>query len=129
MSDYTWGLGRRKTSVARVRIKPGKGTIMVNGAEYKAHFDSVLSSANVDLALDQLDIRTKYDIWANVNGGGKISQSGAVLLGIARALVKENESYEAQLRDLGLLTRDPRMKERKKPGQKGARARFQFSKR
>ena len=79
--------------------------------------------------MDKLEIREKFDIWANVRGGGKMSQSGAVLLGIARALVKEDEAYESKLRELGLLTRDSRMKERKKPGQKGARARFQFSKR
>ncbi|MBF0198663.1 MAG: 30S ribosomal protein S9 [Planctomycetes bacterium] len=129
MSDFTWGLGRRKTSVARVRIKAGKGNIKVNGLNMPDYFDTDAARGNVNLALEKLDIAKKYDVWVNVKGGGKNAQSGAVLLGVARALVKENEAYEAQLRELGLLTRDPRMKERKKPGQKGARARFQFSKR
>jgi small subunit ribosomal protein S9 len=129
MSEYTWGLGRRKTSVARVRIKPGSGKILVNGQDHRVYFDSDASSQGAELALDQLGIREKYDIWASVRGGGKMSQAGAVLLGIARALVKENEAYDSKLRELSLLTRDSRMKERKKPGKKGARASFQFSKR
>ncbi len=129
MSNFTWGLGRRKTSVARVRIKAGTGKITINDLPHDVYFNSQKSCENVTLALAKLDILNKYDIFANVDGGGKEGQSGAVLLGIARALKKESEAYEAQLRELGLLTRDPRMKERKKPGLKGARARFQFSKR
>jgi small subunit ribosomal protein S9 len=129
MSEYTWGLGRRKTSVARVRIKAGSGNIMVNGQDYRVYFDSDASSSNPELPLEQLGVREKYDVWINVRGGGKMSQAGAVLMGVARALVKENEAFEAKLRELGLLTRDSRMKERKKPGQKGARASYQFSKR
>lgn len=129
MSDSIWGLGRRKTSVARVRIKPGTGNIQVNGQDYRVYFDSDDAVRGPELPLEQLGVRDRYDIWINVRGGGKISQSGAVLLGVARALVKDNEGYEPKLRELGLLTRDPRMKERKKPGQRGARARFQFSKR
>lgn len=130
MSDeFTWGLGRRKTSVARVRIKPGSGNITVNGQDYRVYFDSDAATQGPELPLEQLEAREQYDIWVNVRGGGKISQSGAVLLGVARALVKHNEAFEPKLRELGLMTRDPRMKERKKPGQRGARARFQFSKR
>jgi len=129
MKEYVWGLGRRKTSVARVRICQGKGTILVNKIPYDQYFDVPSSRESVELPLDKLEIRNRYDIWINVNGGGKVAQGGAVMLGISRALIKENESYEAKLRDCGLLTRDPRMKERKKPGQKGARARYQFSKR
>jgi small subunit ribosomal protein S9 len=129
MSEYTWGLGRRKTSVARVRLKTGSGKMLINGQDYRVYFDSDSTSQGPELPLEKLDIRNKFDIWANVRGGGKMSQSGAVLLGIARALVKEDEAYEAKLREMGLLTRDSRMKERKKPGQKGARAHFQFSKR
>ena len=129
MSEYTWGLGRRKTSVARIRIKPGSGKIIINGQDYRVYFDSDASGQGCELPLEKLDIREKYDIWANVCGGGKMSQAGACLLGISRALVKENEAHESKLRELGLLTRDSRMKERKKPGQKGARAKFQFSKR
>lgn len=129
MSGFTWGLGRRKKSVARVRIRSGSGQVKVNGQDYKAYFDSPDSQENAVLALEKVGAREKYDVWVSVNGGGKEGQAGAVLLGVSRALVKENEAFEAQLRDLGLLTRDPRMKERKKPGQKGARARFQFSKR
>lgn len=129
MSDFVWGLGRRKTSVARVRIKAGGGSITINGLPFDAYFNTPKSQENATLALDRLDLRKKYDIHANVTGGGKEGQAGAVLLGIARALKNDNEALEGPLRDLGLLTRDPRMKERKKPGQKGARARFQFSKR
>jgi small subunit ribosomal protein S9 len=129
MSNFTWGLGRRKTSVARVRIKAGEGKVIVNGQPYDVYFNSQKSCENATMPLDKLDVRKKYDVYAKVDGGGKEGQSGAVLLGIARALKKESEEYESQLRDLGLLTRDPRMKERKKPGMKGARARFQFSKR
>jgi len=129
MSEYIWGLGRRKTSVARVRIRAGKGNIIINGQDHRVYFDSDASSQGAELALDQLNIRTKYDVWANVRGGGKMSQAGAVLLGVARALIKENQAFEQQLRDLSLLTRDSRMKERKKPGKKGARASYQFSKR
>jgi small subunit ribosomal protein S9 len=129
MSNFTWGLGRRKTSVARVRIKPGTGKIIINDLPHDVYFNSIKSCENVMLALVRLDVAKKYDVFAKVNGGGKEGQSGAVLLGIARALKKESEAYEVQLRELGLLTRDPRMKERKKPGLKGARARFQFSKR
>ena len=129
MSEFTWGLGRRKTAVARVRIKAGSGNIVVNGQDYRVYFDSDAAFNGPELPLDQLGIRDKFDIWVNVRGGGKMSQSGAVLMGISRALIKENEAFEAKLRELGLLTRDSRMKERKKPGQKGARANFQFSKR
>lgn len=129
MSEYTWGLGRRKTSVARVRIKAGSGNILVNGQDYRVYFDSDAASSGPELPLETVEAREKYDVWINVRGGGKMSQSGAVLMGVARALVKENEAFEATLRKFGLLTRDSRMKERKKPGQKGARANFQFSKR
>jgi small subunit ribosomal protein S9 len=129
MSEFTWGLGRRKTAVARVRIKAGSGNIMVNGQDYRVYFDNDAAFDGAELPLAQLGIRDKFDIWVNVRGGGKMAQSGAVLMGISRALVKENEAFEAKLRELGLLTRDSRMKERKKPGQKGARANFQFSKR
>jgi small subunit ribosomal protein S9 len=129
MSDFTWGLGRRKTSVARVRIKPGTGVMVVNDQDYRVYFDSDASSIGAEMPLDMLGIRDKFDVYVSVQGGGKISQSGAVLLGISRALVKLNETYEIKLRELGFLTRDPRMKERKKSGQKGARARYQFSKR
>ena len=129
MSEFIWGLGRRKTAVARVRVKPGTGVMVVNNQDYRVYFDSEVSSSAAELALDMLGIRDKFDIYVSVNGGGKNAQAGAVLLGIARCLVKMNEGYEAKLRELGLLTRDPRMKERKKSGQKGARARYQFSKR
>lgn len=129
MSEFIWGLGRRKTSVARVRVKPGTGVMVVNDQDYRVYFDSEVSSSGSELALEMLGIRNKFDVYVSVNGGGKVGQAGAVLLGIARALIKMNEGYEAKLRELGLLTRDPRMKERKKSGQKGARARYQFSKR
>lgn len=129
MEGLIWGLGRRKTSVARVRLSRGSGKITVNKKPYGEYFDTDSMRESVELPLSLLGVLEKYDVHARVNGGGKNSQSGAVLLGVARALMKEDPTMEAKLRELGLLTRDPRMKERKKPGQKGARARFQFSKR
>jgi small subunit ribosomal protein S9 len=115
--------------VARVRIRPGSGKLIINDQDFAAYFDTNASRESVELPLVRMEVRQKYDVWANVNGGGKDAQAGAVLLGISRALIKDSEDLEPKLRELGLLTRDSRMKERKKPGQKGARARFQFSKR
>jgi small subunit ribosomal protein S9 len=126
---YWWGTGRRKSSVARVRIKPGDGKFMVNKKELKDYFVREQDRKAVLSPLKMFDAEKTFDVFINVKGGGTTGQAGASLLGIARALKKYDHSYIQALRDSGHLTRDPRMVERKKPGQRGARRRFQFSKR
>ena len=126
---YWWGTGRRKSSVARVRIKPGDGKLMVNKKELKEYFVREQDRKAVLAPLVTVDAQKSFDIFINVKGGGTTGQAGASLLGIARALKKYDEHFVQALRDGGHLTRDPRMVERKKPGQRGARRRFQFSKR
>jgi small subunit ribosomal protein S9 len=129
MTNTYQAVGRRKESVARVRLVPGSGNQTVNGKAIGAYFTR---STVVDGVLKPFELTStadRYDVKASVNGGGASGQAGAVRLGIARALVKVDESYRKPLKQAGLLTRDPRMKERKKPGQKGARKKFQFSKR
>jgi len=121
------GTGRRKTSVARVRLFPGSGKVTVNGKELQTYFPDAGQRKLVMSSLEAAQATAKYDVRVNVHGGGPVGQAGAVRLGIARAL-KSPES-ETVLRDGGFLTRDSRMKERKKYGQRGARRRFQFSKR
>ncbi len=127
--QYTWGTGRRKTAVARVRICEGSGNIVINGRKYEEYFTVLQNRQRVLSPLEATESYSKYDVYANVKGGGESGQSGAVLLGIARALIKEDETLEATLRDGNFLTRDSRIKERKKYGQRGARRGFQFSKR
>lgn len=127
--SYWWGTGRRKSSVARVRIKPGNGKFLVNKRELKDYFVREQDRKAVLAPLAAVDAENLFDIFINVKGGGTTGQAGASLLGIARALKKYDENYIQALRDGGHLTRDPRMVERKKPGQRGARRRFQFSKR
>jgi len=126
---YWWGTGRRKSSVARVRIKPGDGKLIVNKKELKDYFVREQDRKAVLAPLVTVDAQKSFDVFINVKGGGTTGQAGASLLGIARALKKYDENYLQALRDGGHLTRDPRMVERKKPGQRGARRRFQFSKR
>lgn len=126
---YWWGTGRRKSSVARVRIKPGDGKLVVNKKELKDYFVREQDRKAVLAPLVTVDAEKSFDIFINVKGGGTTGQAGASLLGIARALKKYDENYMQALRDGGHLTRDPRMVERKKPGQRGARRKFQFSKR
>jgi small subunit ribosomal protein S9 len=126
---YIWGTGRRKSSVARVRIRPGTGKIMVNNREKDAFFPSIRDQNTVIVPLVKTNLLTSYDVFANVNGGGCSGQAGAISLGLARALRQAIPETDEILRDNRLLTRDARMKERKKYGQKGARKRFQFSKR
>jgi small subunit ribosomal protein S9 len=123
------GTGRRKTSVARVRLTPGTGKILVNGRAVNDYFtlDTLRTQAARPLAAT--GTADKYDVQVNVAGGGPSGQAGAVRLGIARALLTVDESFRSALRAEGLLTRDSRMRERKKYGQPGARKRFQFSKR
>jgi len=126
---FYWGTGRRKSAVARVRIKPGSGKIVVNKKELDEYFKRRQDQMAVVAALKAVDAEKSFDIFINVKGGGTTGQAGASLLGVARALKKYDESMLPALRDGGHLTRDPRMVERKKPGQRGARRRFQFSKR
>ena len=122
-------IGRRKTSIARVYVKPGKGTITVNDRELKDYFTSEIQQITVKQALTISKADGNYDISVNVEGGGNKGQAEAIRLGIARALVKINAENKPALRKEGLMTRDSRMVERKKPGRRKARRRFQFSKR
>lgn len=124
-----WGVGRRKTAVARVRIWPGKGNITVNRRPVEEYFNEDKDRRAVYAPLLATDALKAYDIGVNAKGGGPTGQADATKLGIARALVKADPSLEQALRDGRFLTRDPRMRERKKYGQPGARKRFQFSKR
>jgi len=126
---YYWGTGRRKSSVARVRIKPGTGKLLINKKELGDYFKLEQDRKSVLAPLLTVGAEKSFDVFINVKGGGITGQAGASLLGIARALRNYDESYIQLLRDGGHLTRDPRMVERKKPGQSGARRRFQFSKR
>jgi len=126
---FYWGLGRRKSSVARVRIKPGKGKLLINKKEVDKYFVRQQDRNSVVAPLKAVDAEKSFDVFVNVRGGGTTGQAGATLLGVARALKNFNEDYAQALRDGGHLTRDSRMVERKKPGQRGARRAFQFSKR
>lgn len=128
-NPYIWGTGRRKTSTARVRIKPGTGKFIVNGKEISAFFVTEDTRRAALEPLVATETRDTYDIWVNVKGGGVTGQAGATSLGIARALSLENESLERVLREHGLMTRDSREVERKKYGRHKARRSTQFSKR
>jgi small subunit ribosomal protein S9 len=121
--------GRRKTAVAQVRLTPGTGKVIVNNLPIAEYFSVEIYRQNALRALEVAKLEGKYDVTIKTNGGGKSGQTGAVQLGIARALVAIDEQLRSQLRDANLLTRDPRMVERKKYGRKKARKRFQFSKR
>jgi small subunit ribosomal protein S9 len=123
------GLGRRKTSVARVWMKPGTGAWSVNGRALNDYFPRMSNQQAVQEPLISAQMQGRFDIKINVDGGGLAGQAGAVRLGIARALLKVDPDLRAGLREKGMLTRDPREVERKKPGRPGARKRFQFSKR
>lgn len=124
-----WGTGRRKTAIARVRLKKGTGRIVVNGLEYEKYFDAVQDRLLILNPLQTAKAVNRFDVYSNCCGGGKTGQAGAMVLGIARAILKADPSQEIAMRDAGLLTRDGRMKERKKYGRRGARRGFQFSKR
>jgi len=128
-SGFWWGTGRRKSSVARVRIKPGTGKLLINKKDLNDYFTREQDRKAVLAPLIAVEAEKSFDVFINVRGGGITGQAGASLLGIARALRTYHENYSQALRDGGHLTRDPRMVERKKPGQAGARKRFQFSKR
>ncbi|HET9984810.1 MAG TPA: 30S ribosomal protein S9 [Longimicrobiales bacterium] len=123
------GLGRRKTSVARVWLRPGTGKFTVNGRALNEYFPRLSSQQHVQEPLIAAQQQGRFDVLCNVDGGGLTGQAGAVRLGIARALLQVDPELRAALRERRLLTRDPREVERKKPGRPGARKRFQFSKR
>ncbi len=124
-----WGTGRRKTSIARVRIKKGVGKITVNDKDVDVYFAIDRERGIVRSPLKSTKTQGDFDVLANVRGGGLTGQAGAISLGIARALTKSNRAHVECLREGGFLTRDSRMKERKKYGQKGARKSFQWTKR
>jgi small subunit ribosomal protein S9 len=121
--------GRRKTAVARIQITPGSGKIRVNGKNFDEYFTTTSMQNTVLKPLETLNASKNYDVEAKTSGGGLQGQAGALSLAIARALNEFNEADRPTLKAGGLLTRDPRMRERKKPGRPGARKRFQFSKR
>jgi small subunit ribosomal protein S9 len=121
--------GRRKSAIARLYLKDGKGNIIVNGIEMEKFFPEARFQYIVKQPLNLLEVADKFDIKINLQGGGITGQAEAVRLAIARALVEVDEEYKSALRKAGFLTRDPREKERKKPGQPRARKQFQFSKR
>lgn len=128
-NPFIWGTGRRKTAVARVRIREGTGKFEVNGLDMKVYFPLEVQQRDVLAPLAATDMTSRIDVAVNVRGSGKPSQSGAVLLGVARALKEFRPDLDSALRDGGFLTRDARMVERKKFGHKKARKSFQFSKR
>ncbi len=123
------GTGRRKTSVARVRLKPGQGQILINRQPAEKYFDSKTHQQKIRKPLEATSTANKFDIHINVKGGGYTGQSGAIIHGVARALIAADIDLKSTLSKAGFLTRDSRMVERKKYGQPGARKRFQFSKR
>ena len=124
-----YGTGRRKTSTARVFLRPGKGTITINDGSFEGAFPTEALRSQIRQPLLVTETADKFDVLATLDGGGVAGQAGALRLGIARALVEYNMELRSRLKQAGFLTRDARMKERKKYGQKGARKRFQFSKR
>jgi small subunit ribosomal protein S9 len=127
--SYVWGVGRRKTSVARVRVAPGTGKIEINGRTLNEYFTNERDRKAIFGPLEVTNTGGKMDVLVNTDGGGPSGQAGAIVMGLGRALAKYDTGLEVALRGAGFLTRDSRMKERKKYGQRGARRRFQFSKR
>jgi small subunit ribosomal protein S9 len=121
--------GRRKTAIARVRMSPGSGKIVVNGRPFEEYFKTIALQNSILRPFEISKTVNTFDVKVNADGGGVAGQAGAVRMAVSRALLEANPEYRADLKADGLLTRDPRMKERKKPGQPGARKRFQFSKR
>ena len=126
---FVWGTGRRKSAVARVRIRPGQGKFTINRREIDNYFTELRDRKDIVEPLVITKTEGKIDIHVNVHGGGFMGQAGAIRLGVSRALKGYDPTLEAILRDHNMLTRDPRRVERKKYGQPGARKRFQFSKR
>lgn len=128
-SPLAHGVGRRKSSVARVWLIRGSGKIVVNGKKVDVYFDTEIDRTTAAIPFQACPVGSNYDVQVNVRGGGKTSQAGAVKLGIARAFVQQDETLRPALRKYRLLTVDSRVKERKKYGQRGARRKFQFVKR
>jgi len=126
---YIWGVGRRKSAVARVRIAPGNGKIEINGRTLNDYFTNERDRKAIFGPLEVTNTGGKMDVLVNATGGGPTGQAGAIVMGLGRALAKYDQGMEIPLRGGKFLTRDSRMKERKKYGQRGARRRFQFSKR
>ncbi|MEG1498769.1 MAG: 30S ribosomal protein S9 [Bacteroidales bacterium] len=122
-------IGRRKTAVARVYLTAGNGNILINGKDYKTYWPTAMLQYIANQAFEVTSTLNQYDVKANLDGGGIKGQAEALRLGIARALCEIDEAYRPLLKAKGLMTRDPRMVERKKPGRPKARKRFQFSKR
>ena len=130
MADIQYyGTGRRKTSTARIYLRPGTGNVMVNRKAFESYFPNETLRMIIRQPLNLTETTNKFDVLANVAGGGPAGQAGAIRHGITRALIEYNADLRPTLKHAGLVTRDPRIKERKKYGQKGARKRFQFSKR
>ena len=129
VNGYYWGLGRRKSAVARVRIKPGDGKFLINKRSIKDYFSTDHDRKAIRQPQEATQTAKSIDVFVNVVGGGTTGQAGAIILGVARALCAMTPDYQESLRDGKFLTRDPREVERKKYGQRGARRRFQFSKR
>ena len=128
-SSEVLATGRRKCAVARVRLVSGTGKIVVNGKPMQEYFSSEALCGYIGQVFKVVDAEKKFDVTANLDGGGMAGQAGALRHGLARALVKYDEELRAALKEAGMMTRDARVKERKKSGQPGARRRFQFSKR
>lgn len=124
-----YGTGRRKTSTARVYLRPGAGEVQINRKSFEQYFPNETLRMIIRQPLQLTETTNKFDILVNVTGGGPAGQAGAIRHGITRALMEFNTDLRPALKHAGLITRDPRIKERKKYGQKGARKRFQFSKR
>lgn len=129
MEAYTWATGRRKSSTAQVRIRKGSGKVMVNKRDFDNYFPVEQMRGYIQQPLQITDYIDGFDVMITVKGGGIVGQAGAIRHGLARALVKVDESTKDVLKESGMLTRDARVKERKKAGRPGARKRFQFSKR
>ena len=129
MEKHKNAVGRRKQAVTRVFLSKGEGNIIINGKDYKTYFPLVYLQNQVEAPLKTIESSDKFDVKVNAHGGGVKGQAEAVKLGISRALLQVNPEYRPALKAAGLLTRDPRSVERKKPGKKKARKSFQFSKR
>lgn len=127
--DRFYATGKRKNAVARVWLTPGTGKVTINKMDASDYFGEIFKAHKIVKPFQVTDNTEKFDVWATLKGGGKSAQVDALSHGISRALLETNPETRLPLKQSGLLTRDPRMKERKKYGQKGARAKFQFSKR
>ena len=128
-SNVIMATGRRKTAVARIHMVPGTGLVSVNGRDFEDYFTTPAMKTHALLPLQTVDSLKKFDVKVKAHGGGLVGQAGALSLALARALIQVDPALRPTLKKPGLLRRDPREKERKKPGQPGARKRFQFSKR